>query len=53
MQQQGQQQKVNLMPANWSLNINSPAWLGGVNVHNTLTIVLLLLLVVKAKAYKL
>jgi len=53
--QQGKQQaqKLNLKPQGFSLNINSPMWLGGTNVHNTITIVLLLLLVVKAKAYKL
>lgn len=54
-QQQGKQQaqKLNLKPQGFSLNINSPKWLGGTNVHNTITIVLLLLLVIKAKAYKL
>ena len=48
-----QQQGVNLVPQQFSLDINSPAWLGGQNVHNTLTIVLLLMLVIKARAYKL
>ena len=53
-QQQGKRaQQLNLRPQGFSLNINSPMWLGGTNVHNTITIVLLLLLVAKAKAYKL
>ncbi len=51
--QGGQQSGLKLVPQQFSMDINSPYWLGGVNVHNTITIVLLVLLVVKAKAYKL
>jgi len=51
---QGQmaQDKISLSPQSISLNIKRADWLGGANVHNTITIVLLLLLVFKAKAYK-
>ena len=51
---QGQmaQDKISLSPQSFSLNIKRADWLGGANVHNTITIVLLLLLVIKAKAYK-
>jgi len=51
--QGGQQSGIKLIPQQFSMDINSPYWLGGVNVHNTITILLLVLLVVKAKAYKL
>jgi hypothetical protein len=34
------------------LNIKSPNWLGGVNVHNTVTIVLVALVAVKVGAFK-
>lgn len=33
-------------------NIKSPNWLGGVNVHNTVTIGLLLLVAYKVGAFK-
>ena len=51
---QGQmaQDKISLAPQSFSLNIKRADWLGGQNVHNTITIVLLLLLVIKAKAFK-
>ena len=52
-QQQMAQDKISLTPQNFTLNIKRPDWLGGNNVHNTITIVLLLLLVIKSKAYKL
>jgi hypothetical protein len=50
---QQQAQQFSIMPASFSLNIKRADWLGGQNVHNTITIVLLLLLVIKARAYKL
>jgi hypothetical protein len=34
------------------LNIKSPNWLGGTNVHNTITIGLLLLVAYKIGAFK-
>jgi hypothetical protein len=34
------------------LNIKSPNWLGGVNVHNTVTIALLVLVAYKVGAFK-
>lgn len=33
-------------------NIKSPNWLGGTNVHNTVTIALLLLVAYKVGAFK-
>ena len=33
-------------------DIKSPNWLGGTNVHNTVTIVLLVLVAVKVGAFK-
>jgi hypothetical protein len=34
------------------LNIKSPNWLGGTNVHNTVTIALLVLVAYKIGAFK-
>lgn len=34
------------------LNIKSPNWLGGVNVHNTITILLVALVAYKVGAFK-
>jgi hypothetical protein len=34
------------------LDIKSPNWLGGVNVHNTITIALLVLVAYKVGAFK-
>ena len=50
--QGGQQSQVSLLPQQFSLDINSPYWLGGTNVHNTITIVLLVLIALKVKAVR-
>lgn len=41
--------QVNFLPAGFDLNINSPNFLGGNNVHNVLILLMLALLLMKRR----